>query len=109
MRVGAWTLYRPDGRKEAVGALDGGERHGRWTEWQEDGSVAEGLYQAGQREGAWKIATAGGLAIAQGTYKQDRQHGEWIYFDAAGRPVSRADFREGNRMSLVSIADASRF
>jgi len=55
-----------------------GERHGRWTRWDPDGSRAEGSFADGKRDGPYAVWHKKGRKVQEGQYRAGEKTGRWI-------------------------------
>jgi antitoxin component YwqK of YwqJK toxin-antitoxin module len=114
----------PDGRvkiERAVTTDAGGNRinHGIWRMWDPAGKlVAEGQYEFGRREGAWRrwlnredarLLIAAPFDqfeapfISRANFIADRMDGQWTIADARGRNCSRVSLKNGKRSGTATL------
>lgn len=118
------TESHANGRKSAEGSYVAGEKHGKWTTWDDLGQIlSEGEYQkgvkqgvwieafldpatsewleargmrvGGERQGLWTTRTRRGGTVEEIEYKDDRKHGAVTRYFAGERPRERGTYREG--------------
>lgn len=118
LRVGSWEFYYPDGAIEQKGSYDNkGRPENRWiwfynngevlreenyrhgkldglvTEYDPEGNIiAQGEYIDDQREGFWRIKTAG--FTEEGEYSEGLRSGSWKSFYPDGSLAFEGSFRE---------------
>jgi antitoxin component YwqK of YwqJK toxin-antitoxin module len=58
--------------------------------------ISEGIVDdAGNRNGAWKDYSAGGVVIAEGTYAENRRTGAWKFYNTSGRLEQAGSYSNG--------------
>lgn len=95
---GDFTLVHPDtGRVIERGVYARGQRHGVFTTYADDGSVAATVtWVDGRREGPER-RYVGPLEVGRGTWVADQRHGRWSTWRADGSPESEVVWERGAR------------
>jgi hypothetical protein len=95
---GDFTLVHPEsGRVIERGAYTRGRRHGVFTTYADDGSVAETVtWVDGRRDGPER-RYLGALEVARGAWVDDQRHGRWSTWRADGSPESEVVWERGAR------------
>ena len=75
---GVLTWADREGAIVYEGALVGGKPHGRGSETDGNGSVAEGTYAAGQPAGRWRVTFGLSGIVDEGIFANGRPTGRWI-------------------------------
>ena len=101
---GRWA-YRDQDGTVAEGSYEAGKRHGRWIERLADGTVQEGSYEAGNRQGRWVLHFASGT-VMEGPFVGGNQQGQWVLRFASGN-VSEGPYEVGKEQGgwVLRLAD----
>lgn len=79
-----------------------GRRHGPFLSWNYEGEkLTEGLFEGGQQHGSWTWYHDDGTTIkAKGRYRRGRQVGNWTQWHSNGERAREGDFLEGRKSGI---------
>lgn len=100
--VVSWSCHRCRDGAQLHGHYRGGERHGLWTLWREDGTkIDEGVWQDGKRTGRFEGWHAGGKPSFRKQYGADgKLDGPAWYRYASGKRQREGTYKLGVRIGL---------
>jgi antitoxin component YwqK of YwqJK toxin-antitoxin module len=79
-------------------------RHGRFTAFYEDGTLAsEGNYNHGVESGPWRDYHENGALAAEGDYENGKENGLWQFWKSDGTLEKRVRFRNGVEVQLQEV------
>ena len=85
IKVGLWSTWYENGRKESEGQYQDGEREGLWTVWYENGQRdTEGEFRNGEKEGRWTNWYDNGKTKSEGQYQNGEREGRWADWSEDG-------------------------
>ncbi len=93
---GRWTIRLPDGSVEQ-GKYRDGNREGVWRKTFADGGWAQGRFHRGQRVGQWSFYYPDGRLKAQGHFLNDARHGVWTQWYPHGRRSKQFTYYRGEK------------
>ncbi len=97
-RVGVWTHFNQFREVVAQGEYQADERQGPWHFWRAGGMPMEvGEYDQGLRSGTWQGYFGNGLPQWRGSYAQDRRDGAWQEWWPTGQVRTNSNYQAGER------------
>jgi antitoxin component YwqK of YwqJK toxin-antitoxin module len=86
IKVGHWSTWYENGRKESEGQYQDGEREGLWTVWYENRYQrdTEGEFRNGEKEGRWTNWYDNGKTKSEGQYQNGEREGRWAVWSEDG-------------------------
>jgi hypothetical protein len=84
---GPSTRFHPSGNPAEAGVFDRGERIGAWTTWHANGPMAShGHYAEARMTGVWATWWPTGAPRDRGEYVVNQKRGMWLHWDEDAQP-----------------------
>ncbi len=91
---GESTAWYPNGKTSAAGVWKGGRKAGRWSYWNDDGSLRADVRYEEQLSAVTEYYPAGQTKVT-GTFHHGGKYGLWVYLNEDKSERARCDFSTG--------------
>jgi len=86
-------IYASNGNVLEQGKYVDGQKHGKWTNWNEDGQkTGEVKFDHGQRDGKWQIWDEKGILRYVMFYEVGEKVGTWLVYNETGTLEQEKEF-----------------